>query len=98
MPTDLKLAAYRIVEQALINAVVHAQPAKIEVSVSLSQNEMTVQVTNDGKAQDGEIVPGTGFAIVGAWCKAFDGNFHLSVENGQTTLTANLSHPGAGKN
>jgi signal transduction histidine kinase len=98
VPTDLKLAAYRIVEQALINAVVHAQPAKIEVSLSLSENEMTVQVTNDGKAQGGEIVPGTGFAIVGAWCKAFDGNFHMSVENGQTTLTATLSHPGAGKN
>jgi signal transduction histidine kinase len=98
VPTGLKLAAYRIVEQALINAVVHAQPAKIEVSLSLSENEMTVQVTNDGKAQGEEIAPGTGFAIVGAWCKAFDGSFHLSVENGQTALTATLSLPGAGTN
>lgn len=97
VPTELKLASYRIVEQALINAVVHAQPVKVEVSLALTESSMTVRVSNDGLAQDQEIVPGTGFAIVGAWCKAFDGGFQLSSERGKTTLVANLNNSAAGK-
>jgi two-component system, NarL family, sensor histidine kinase UhpB len=52
LPSDLgasmTLAAYRVVQEGLVNAVRHAQAAHVMIDVSSTPERMTVSVTDDG--------------------------------------------------
>lgn len=52
LPTDLgtsvTIAVYRVVQEAVINAVRHARPTRVEVSVVHSDSHICVQVTDNG--------------------------------------------------
>ncbi len=72
LPESVQLAAYRIVQEALSNAVRHAPGARAEVDVSLAPNAIVVDVVNeaapsptaplfDGAADDGR----AGHGLVG---------------------------------
>ncbi|MBC7984219.1 MAG: hypothetical protein H7Y02_10240 [Candidatus Obscuribacterales bacterium] len=45
---SVALAIYRVVQEALINALRHGQPAKIEVSVECDEQHAYVRVSDDG--------------------------------------------------
>jgi signal transduction histidine kinase len=62
------LSAYRIVQEALTNVVKHAGPAHAEVTIGYRDQEVTVEVTDDGRgavppASDGRV--GTGHGLIG---------------------------------
>ncbi|MCW6008963.1 sensor histidine kinase [Micromonospora sp. CPCC 205371] len=49
LPAGVQLAAYRIVQEGLTNAVKHAAPARCTVRVVADERVVTVQVTDDGE-------------------------------------------------
>ncbi|WP_225100109.1 sensor histidine kinase [Streptomyces sp. CoH27] len=64
LPGDLELAAYRIVQEALTNVVRHAGTGHCRVDVDYGDEELTVEVVDDGcgAAASGS---GHGFGIIG---------------------------------
>jgi signal transduction histidine kinase len=61
LPAELDRAAYRIVQEALTNVSRHAGGATAAVRIDYADEELVVQVDDDGKADpDAPPVPGTG--------------------------------------
>ncbi len=52
------LSAYRIVQEALTNVVRHAAPAAAELTVRYQPDEVVIEVTDDGCAQDTRLARG----------------------------------------
>jgi signal transduction histidine kinase len=68
LPAGVDLSAYRIVQEALTNVVKHAGPAHAQVTIGYRGQEVTVEVTDDGRgavppATDGRM--GTGHGLIG---------------------------------
>jgi signal transduction histidine kinase len=68
LPAGVDLSAYRIVQEALTNVVKHAGPAHAQVTIGFRDQEVTVEVTDDGRgvvppAGDGRV--GTGHGLIG---------------------------------
>jgi signal transduction histidine kinase len=59
LPAGVDLACYRIVQEALTNVARHAGPARATVRVSYGEDEVVVEVDDDGRA-NGVFVAGTG--------------------------------------
>lgn len=51
-PRDVELAAYRIVQQAIDNALVHARPSVILIALEISSSRLSLDVTDDGAGID----------------------------------------------
>jgi signal transduction histidine kinase len=63
LPPGVELSAYRIVQEALTNALKYAGPARAEVSVSYGRDALELEITNDGRVDgDGE---GSGHGLIG---------------------------------
>ena len=68
LPAGVDLSAYRIVQEALTNVVKHAGPARAQVVVGYRDQDVTVEVTDDGR---GTVTPvsdgraGTGHGLIG---------------------------------
>jgi signal transduction histidine kinase len=63
LPAGVDLSAYRIVQEALTNVVKHAGPARAQVVVGYRDQDVTVEVTDDGRGV--EASTGDGQAMVG---------------------------------
>lgn len=73
----LQLGIYRIVEQVMLNAVVHGRAQNIVISLSLNDKKLITVVTNDGKAIEEETTAGSGTAIIGSWLNILNGTYTL---------------------
>lgn len=85
------LAAYRIVEQALLNTAVHAEATSVVVRVKRIGSGLLVEVTDDGlgiRSDD----RGLGTTIITTWTRAMDGTWGWTggPQGVGTTLTAEL--------
>jgi signal transduction histidine kinase len=49
LPAGVDLSAYRIVQEALTNVVKHAGPARAQVTIGYNDQDVTVEVTDDGR-------------------------------------------------
>jgi signal transduction histidine kinase len=56
VPRAVGLSAYRIVQEAVTNALKHAAPSAVDVAVRVTSGQVAVEVSNE---------PGTGSAVVG---------------------------------
>jgi signal transduction histidine kinase len=56
----VELAGYRIVQEAVTNAVRHAGASTVRVTVGAHGGELAVCVTDDGRGLPGDAVPGVG--------------------------------------
>jgi signal transduction histidine kinase len=68
LPAGLDLSAYRIIQEALTNVVKHAGPATAQVTIRYRDQEVTVEVTDDGRgvgAVAGDGRKGTGHGLIG---------------------------------
>jgi signal transduction histidine kinase len=68
LPAGVDLSAYRIVQEALTNVVKHAGPARAQVTIRYGDQDVTVEVTDDGRGvvaptSDGRV--GTGHGLIG---------------------------------
>jgi signal transduction histidine kinase len=62
LPSALDLTVYRIVQESITNVIKHATDAsRIEVAVTVTGRELTVDVLDDGRSR-GERPPGYGLA------------------------------------
>jgi signal transduction histidine kinase len=48
VPSDVELHVYRIAQQALDNALVHARPSKIRISIDIEAERLDLEVVDDG--------------------------------------------------
>jgi two-component system NarL family sensor kinase len=74
---DLLTAIYRVVEQALLNAASHGHASRVDVELSIAvDGSLTIAVVDDGRGLPrGEIVRGSGTAIMDAWCAVARGSW-----------------------
>ena len=65
------LGIYRIIEQAMLNAVVHGRPKRLIITFKIQKISMSptliVEVSNDGQAIGDDVVPGIGTAVTTGW-------------------------------
>ena len=63
LPPGVDLTAYRIVQEALTNALKHAGPARAQVTIRYGREVLDLEITDDGRCtRNGE---GTGHGLVG---------------------------------
>lgn len=48
VPRDVELHVYRIAQQALDNALVHARPSRIQISIDIEAERVDLEVVDDG--------------------------------------------------
>ncbi|MFD5317021.1 sensor histidine kinase [Streptomyces sp. NPDC127098] len=65
LPTPVELAAYRIVQESLTNAVKHAAPGEVEVALDQDEEALTVTVTSPYGADAPSRAPGSGTGLIG---------------------------------
>ncbi|GAA3854670.1 sensor histidine kinase [Streptomyces sedi] len=65
LPAPVELAAYRIVQESLTNAVKHAAPGQVEVHLGHRSERLTVTVTSPYRTDAASRAPGSGSGLVG---------------------------------
>ncbi|MFI6879695.1 sensor histidine kinase [Streptomyces sp. NPDC050400] len=65
LPAPVELAAYRIVQESLTNALKHASAGPVTVVVERSDDRIEVRVTSPYGDRDGPRAPGSGAGLVG---------------------------------
>ncbi|MFF9474809.1 sensor histidine kinase [Streptomyces roseolus] len=65
LPAPVELAAYRIVQEALTNALKHAVPGEVRVALARSDGALRVTVTSPYGERPGPRAPGSGAGLVG---------------------------------
>jgi signal transduction histidine kinase len=82
LPAGVDLSAYRIVQEALTNVAKHAGPAHAQVTIGYRDQDVTVEITDDGR---GVVTPvgdgrgGTGHGLIGMRERVAAFNGHLEV-------------------
>ncbi|MFJ6217309.1 sensor histidine kinase [Streptomyces sp. NPDC092296] len=85
LPTPVELAAYRITQESLTNALKHAVPGRVSVALAEREGALTVRVTSPyGERPAGLRVPGSGSGLVGMRERAalLNGSFHAGPASG----------------
>ncbi|MFF8195890.1 sensor histidine kinase [Streptomyces bobili] len=65
VPTPVELAAYRIVQESLTNALKHASPGPVTVTLARRDGLLDIGVTSPCGHRDGPRAPGSGAGLVG---------------------------------
>jgi signal transduction histidine kinase len=87
LPAGVDLSAYRIVQEALTNVVKHAGPARAQVVVGYRDQEVTVEITDDGRGvtaptEDGRARVGHGLIGMRERVQAFGGDLQIGPRPG----------------
>jgi signal transduction histidine kinase len=89
------LVVYRVVEEALANAVKHGEASATEVSVSIDEaHSLNIAVKDNGKGFDSENTPaGHGIQTISDYISVLEGTFAIESEIGEgTTLSVKIPH------
>ncbi|MFB6808597.1 sensor histidine kinase [Streptomyces sp. NPDC056387] len=65
LPSDVELAAFRIVQEALTNVVRHARAGACRVGIAYGPDELTLEISDDGRGVPQGSPAGAGFGITG---------------------------------
>jgi signal transduction histidine kinase len=65
VPAPVELAAYRIVQESLTNALKHAGPGRVTVRLAQQDGSLTVEVTSPYGDRDRPRAPGSGAGLIG---------------------------------
>ncbi|MEU2240810.1 histidine kinase [Streptomyces sp. NPDC018338] len=65
LPAPVELAAYRIVQESLTNALKHAAPGEVRVTLGQEPGALWVRVTSPYGERPGPTAPGSGAGLVG---------------------------------
>ncbi len=103
LPDEFRLAAYRIVEEALANVWRHAHATQVTIQLGVERApgaELVLRVVDNGQGPDLDGRPmGLGLNTIGARAAYFGGSWRLTrVERGGAELCVRLplSHPDGG--
>jgi signal transduction histidine kinase len=91
LPDEHKICIYRLVQEALNNAVRHSGAKNVKVTVERSGNKIVVRVSDDGRGFDPKRVRGLGILGMEERVKRLGGTLTVDSQPGQgTTLVAEL--------
>jgi signal transduction histidine kinase len=101
LPSDLLIAAFRIVQEAVSNAVRHAKARRIEIRARYRPDQIELQVNDDGEGFDPdqasvEQEPRFGLGLIGMRQRAQDAGGNVSIQSkpgAGTTVLATLAVP-----
>ncbi|MFJ5923429.1 sensor histidine kinase [Kitasatospora sp. NPDC092948] len=65
LPAPVELAAYRIVQESLTNAVKHAAPGPVRLCIRYGERELEITVESPYREGEGRAVPGAKAGLVG---------------------------------
>ncbi|MEV8308032.1 histidine kinase [Streptomyces flavidovirens] len=65
LPPPVEMAAYRIIQESLTNALKHASPGPVAVTLAHTDHTLTVGVTSPYGERPGPRAPGSGAGLVG---------------------------------
>jgi len=86
LPDDVRVALYRIAQEALNNVTKHAEASQVIVELEMEPEQVVLDIKDDGRGFDPEAVPQLGFGVrnMADRAKGIGAAFSL------------LSHPGQG--
>ncbi|MFF5182211.1 sensor histidine kinase [Streptomyces sp. NPDC000345] len=92
VPSPVELAAYRIVQESLTNALKHARPGRVTVCLARRDGVLDVRVSSPYGPVDGPRAPGSGAGLVGMRERAalLGGTFEAGPEGALWTVRAAL--------
>lgn len=83
LSSEQSLGVFRIVEQALINAITHGPATKVVIKVRAnSLGGFLVEISDNGPGADA-VTPGIGSVIIDAWVSILNGKKEISSNPGQ---------------
>ena len=83
------IGIYRIIEQALINSLIHGKATECDVVISQRDAEIVLAITNNGTLFDVKhITQGHGFAVIDGWVSKLKGEWNISNVKDQVHLEA----------
>ena len=91
LPETLRLAIYRVTEEAMNNVLKHSTATKVDVTLRRhGSNGVSITVEDDGRGFDvGRTVPGLGMLTMEDYCGAEGGSLDISSDLGRgTTVSA----------
>nr|WP_314218886.1 histidine kinase [Streptomyces sp. DSM 40713] len=90
VPAPVELAAYRIVQESLTNALKHACPGRVSVALTRRDGVLDVRVRSPYGHRDGPRAPGSGAGLVGMRERAalLDGTFDAGPQDSYWTVRA----------
>ena len=88
LPSDMEVALFRLVQEAVQNSLKHAQPKHIQVKLSISKELVTVVIKDDGKGFDAAIQKEGSFGLVGMRerVELLEGSMTIDSQPGAGTL------------
>jgi signal transduction histidine kinase len=98
LPPGLDLAAYRVAQEGITNALRHAAAHRVVVVLRYQPRCVEVEVTDDGRGMSADAERGAGHGLVGVRERAalYGGSVDLTAgPDGGTRLTARLAVGGA---
>ena len=91
LPDEIKVCVYRLVQEALNNAVTHSGAKHARVAVSQQKDKISVAVADDGKGFPADRVRGMGILGMEERVKRLGGSLSIDSEPGKgTTVRAEL--------
>jgi len=86
-----RLAAYRIIEQGVLNAIDHGQARQIDITITCQPTMVEIIVRDDGLGVDPRHASGFGTTLIDTWCRTLGGSWNLRPGTpAGTTLSASL--------
>jgi signal transduction histidine kinase len=96
LPPGVDLSAYRVVQEALTNALKYAGPARAWVTVRWRERELELEIANDGRSTADGDGGGHGLAGMSERVSLFGGSIETGVRSGGGfVVTAHLPLEGA---
>lgn len=81
LPAAVEVAAYRIITEAMTNAIRHSAATTITISLALAEETgLTIEVTDDGSAPPREWQPGVGLASMRERAAELGGSCHAGPD------------------
>ena len=93
-PHDLKLVIFRLVVEAVLNARVHSNATKVDVSLERADREFVVRIEDDGQGfelpRGGQLAGDGGMGSLLEWIREYCGEVRTSWEGTQPGRGAHL--------
>ena len=94
LPAAVEVAAYRIAQEAVTNAVRHASPTRVQVRLLREDGRLVVEVEDDGRGIAPHSRPGTGMTAMVERSAELGGTVtHVRAASGGTLVQAVLPLP-----
>lgn len=79
----VSLGVFRIVEQLLLNSLIHAECSQVDIQIQQVDDLLQVLYIDNGRGVEvGEVVDGTGTAIIDGWLSALHGKRKITSSLG----------------